>query len=138
VRRRDSAKLTQPAQQAKFALDADTLLFENPGSKLLNQGVLSVVGNCQRISTRRRELMKKSVCRIALALFVGLLGMVAVSEAQDVCVQMNPEPFYRFRVPSSRLGYLLDRLLAAQAQAFENEGGFTERLYRIRNQRRRS
>jgi len=34
--------------------------------------------------------------------------------------------------------YLLDRQLAAQAQAFENEGGFTERLYRIRSQRRRS
>src|SRR5947209_8220889 len=34
--------------------------------------------------------------------------------------------------------YLLDRQLAAQAQAFETEGGFTERLYRIRNQRRKS
>lgn len=34
--------------------------------------------------------------------------------------------------------YLLDRQLKAQAQAFEKEGGFTERLYRIRNQRRRS
>lgn len=34
--------------------------------------------------------------------------------------------------------YLLDRQLVAQAQAFEKEGGFTERLYRIRNQRRRS
>jgi four helix bundle suffix protein len=33
--------------------------------------------------------------------------------------------------------YLLDRQLAAQAQAFESEGGFTERLYRIRSQRRR-
>lgn len=33
--------------------------------------------------------------------------------------------------------HLLDRQLAAQAQAFEAEGGFTERLYRIRNQRRR-
>lgn len=32
--------------------------------------------------------------------------------------------------------YLLDRQLAAQAQAFENEGGFTERLYRIRSKRR--
>jgi four helix bundle suffix protein len=31
---------------------------------------------------------------------------------------------------------LLDRQLAAQAQAFENEGGFTERLYRVRQQRR--
>jgi four helix bundle suffix protein len=34
--------------------------------------------------------------------------------------------------------YLLDRQLAAQAQAFENEGGFTERLYRIRQQRRKN
>jgi four helix bundle suffix protein len=34
--------------------------------------------------------------------------------------------------------YLLDRQLAAQAQAFENEGGFTERLYRTRQQKRRN
>jgi len=33
--------------------------------------------------------------------------------------------------------HLLDRQLAAQAKAFEDEGGFTERLYRVRNQRRR-
>ena len=33
--------------------------------------------------------------------------------------------------------HLLDRQLAAQAQAFETEGGFTERLYRIRQQKRR-
>jgi four helix bundle suffix protein len=33
--------------------------------------------------------------------------------------------------------HLLDRQLAAQAQAFETEGGFTERLYRVRQQRRR-
>lgn len=33
--------------------------------------------------------------------------------------------------------HLLDRQLEAQAQAFENEGGFTERLYRIRQQKRR-
>jgi four helix bundle suffix protein len=32
---------------------------------------------------------------------------------------------------------LLDRQLAAQAAAFENEGGFTERLYRKRQTRRR-
>lgn len=31
---------------------------------------------------------------------------------------------------------LLDRQLAAQAKAFEEEGGFTERLYRTRKQRR--
>jgi four helix bundle suffix protein len=34
--------------------------------------------------------------------------------------------------------YLLDRQLAAQAQAFEKEGGFTERLYRTRQLTRRS
>ncbi len=32
---------------------------------------------------------------------------------------------------------LLDRQLTAQAAAFENEGGFTERLYRQRQSRRR-
>ena len=32
--------------------------------------------------------------------------------------------------------YLLDRQLAAQARAFESQGGFTERLYRKRQQRR--
>ncbi len=33
--------------------------------------------------------------------------------------------------------YLLDRQLEAQAKAFENEGGFTERLYRQRQLKRR-
>ncbi len=33
---------------------------------------------------------------------------------------------------------LLDRQLAAQAAAFTDEGGFTERLYRIRSERRRT
>ena len=32
--------------------------------------------------------------------------------------------------------YLLDRQLATQATAFEREGGFTERLYRVRSGRR--
>jgi len=32
--------------------------------------------------------------------------------------------------------YLLDRLLAAQARDFEKEGGFTERLYRVRSGKR--
>ncbi len=31
---------------------------------------------------------------------------------------------------------LLDRQLAAQAKAFENDGGFTERLYRVRSRKR--
>ena len=33
---------------------------------------------------------------------------------------------------------LLDRQLAAQAAAFETEGGFTERLYRVRSEKRSS
>ena len=33
---------------------------------------------------------------------------------------------------------LLDRQLAAQATAFETEGGFTERLYRLRSENRKS
>lgn len=33
---------------------------------------------------------------------------------------------------------LLDRQLAAQAKSFEDEGGFTERLYRVRSQNRAS
>jgi four helix bundle suffix protein len=33
---------------------------------------------------------------------------------------------------------LLDRQLAAQAKAFETEGGFTERLYRVRSENRSS
>jgi four helix bundle suffix protein len=32
--------------------------------------------------------------------------------------------------------WLLDRQLAAQAEAFEKEGGFTERLYRVRSRTR--
>lgn len=32
---------------------------------------------------------------------------------------------------------LLDRQLASLARAFENEGGFTERLYRVRSEKRR-
>lgn len=34
--------------------------------------------------------------------------------------------------------YFLDRQLAAQATAFEQEGGFTERLYKVRSARRKS
>ena len=34
--------------------------------------------------------------------------------------------------------YLLDRQIASQAAAFEREGGFTERLYRVRSEGRRN
>jgi len=32
--------------------------------------------------------------------------------------------------------YLLDRQIASQEKAFVDEGGFTERLHRVRSQRR--
>ena len=35
-------------------------------------------------------------------------------------------------------GALLDRQIASQAAAFEREGGFTERLYRVRTGKRRA
>jgi four helix bundle suffix protein len=35
-------------------------------------------------------------------------------------------------------GALLDRQIASQAAAFEKEGGFTERLYRVRSRKRRA
>jgi four helix bundle suffix protein len=34
--------------------------------------------------------------------------------------------------------YFLDRQIAAQAEAFKTEGGFTERLYRVRSETRRN
>ena len=34
--------------------------------------------------------------------------------------------------------YLLDRQLRMLAETFEKEGGFTERLYRVRSERRRN
>ena len=34
--------------------------------------------------------------------------------------------------------YLLDRQIAAQADSFTADGGFTERLYRVRSQHRRT
>lgn len=67
------------------------------------------------------------------------------------CVPSVPVGKYPYRsLPSSQLVangalsllnlccYLLDRQLGAQAAAFEREGGFTERLYRVRSQKRNS
>ena len=52
--------------------------------------------------------MKKTACRLVLVLLFGFLGVASVVHA-DRILTINPEPFYRFRVPSSRLGYLLTR-----------------------------
>jgi four helix bundle suffix protein len=79
-----------------------------------------------------------------------------VQEIHDKAHTLSPQPGQSISsIPSMQPAYpeiaanaalvligvattLLDRQLAAQAQAFENEGGFTERLYRTRQQRRRS
>ena len=63
---------------------------------------------------------------------------VSVSPCKSVCSPV-PSSVFVANAALSLLNlccYLLDRQLAAQAEAFENEGGFTERLYRIRTQKR--
>jgi hypothetical protein len=52
--------------------------------------------------------MKRLVPRSVLVLLFTFLGSVSSAHA-DRTLTINPEPFYRFRVPSSRLGYLLTR-----------------------------
>ena len=62
--------------------------------------------------------------------------------ARSVPVRDRPCPSSAELVANAALSllnlccYLLDRQLAAQAAAFEKEGGFTERLYRVRAQAR--
>jgi four helix bundle suffix protein len=70
-------------------------------------------------------------------------GSQAVSVREGPCPSVSPSVSSSALVANAALSllnlccHLLDRQLAAQAQAFESEGGFTERLYRIRSQRRR-
>ena len=68
----------------------------------------------------------------------------------SVSVRVRPCPSVPRTIPSAVLAanaalsllnlccHLLDRQLAAQAAAFEREGGFTERLYRLRRNSRGS
>jgi four helix bundle suffix protein len=68
---------------------------------------------------------------------------VSVSESPCSSVCLSPSVSDSFLVANAALSllnlccHLLDRQLAAQAAAFEKEGGFTERLYRTRSQARR-
>ena len=67
-----------------------------------------------------------------------------MSPCQSVSVRGRPCPAvpYSAFVANAALSllnlccHLLDRQDAAQAEAFEAEGGFTERLYRVRKERR--
>ena len=67
---------------------------------------------------------------------------VPPSVLQSMPVRVSPRPASAELVANGALSllnlccHLLDRQLAAQAAAFEREGGFTERLHRVRSQRR--
>jgi four helix bundle suffix protein len=81
----------------------------NTGKGDLSQSSVSVSeGPCQSVSSSKPSSMSTSV----------LVANAALSLLNLCC-------------------YLLDRQIAAQANAFENEGGFTERLYRVRSIRRK-
>jgi four helix bundle suffix protein len=68
----------------------------------------------------------------------GEAGAVSVSVRGGPCSSLSSSTLVANAALSLlNLGcHLLDRQLEAQARAFENEGGFTERLYRIRSKRR--
>lgn len=68
---------------------------------------------------------------------------VASSVRASPCPSVSPKDLPAVLAANGALSllnlciYLLGRQLSAQAAAFEKEGGFTERLYRVRLQRRR-
>lgn len=67
---------------------------------------------------------------------------VAVSPCASVLVRVPPALFPAVCAANGALSllnlciHLIGRLMEAQADAFEKEGGFTERLYRVRSARR--
>ncbi len=64
-------------------------------------------------------------------------ALVSVRESLCQSVPGSPELVANAALSLLNLAcYLLDRQVEAQAVAFEKEGGFTERLYRVRSQRR--
>ena len=66
-------------------------------------------------------------------------GAVSVSVRESPCLSVSSSTLVANAALSllNLCCHLLDRQLEAQALAFENEGGFTERLYRIRQQKRK-
>jgi four helix bundle suffix protein len=66
-------------------------------------------------------------------------GTASVSVRESQCLSVSSSTLVANAALSllNLCCYLLDRQLEAQALAFENEGGFTERLYRIRQQTRK-
>lgn len=69
----------------------------------------------------------------------GQAGSASVSVRESPCSSVSSSTLVANAALSllNLCCYLLDRQLEAQARAFEKEGGFTERLYRIRQQKRK-
>ena len=63
----------------------------------------------------------------------------SVSVSDSLCESVNSSAFVANAALSllNLCCYFLDRQIAAQAKVFENEGGFTERLYKVRTASRR-
>jgi len=67
---------------------------------------------------------------------------ISSSDGVGLCLSVSPRDLPAVLAANGALSllnlcsYLLDRQLKAQADAFEKEGGFTERLYRRRIERR--
>lgn len=63
----------------------------------------------------------------------------SVSVSDSPCKSVDPAAFVANAALSllNLCCYLLDRQIARQAEDFEKEGGFTERLYRVRTARRK-
>lgn len=81
---------------------------------------------------RRRQRTNRDTCGRALK-----SGSVAVRESQCQPVLRSAELVANAALSLLNLAcYLLDKQIAAQEKAFVEEGGFTERLYRVRSQRR--
>ena len=83
-----------------------------------------------RIRTQREELDRIRRERADLERrMANLQG--SVHDLRDEVANLD-----RQRVATELVLKTLDRQLAAQAKAFETEGGFTERLYRVRSEKR--
>jgi four helix bundle suffix protein len=71
------------------------------------------------------------------------VGALGVGPCRSVSVRVSPEDLPAVLAANGALSllnlciHLIGRQMDAQATAFEKEGGFTERLYRVRSERRR-
>lgn len=97
----------------------------------------------ERSDPRRQDLIDRR-CDTAEKVAQWVSGVYAYGRSGQGGAGPNTPPTYQEIAANAALVLitvacsLLDRQLAAQAKAFENEGGFTERLYRVRTAKRAS